>query len=65
MLSCAASGARSGLGMHACRALPQWAVPWRAAVQMTGQPLHAKKVYGKPNKEPYTLVEDVLLTQVQ
>lgn len=30
---------------------------------MTGEPLHAKRVFGKPNPEPYTLVEDLLVQQ--
>lgn len=33
--------------------------------KMTGHPMHAKTVFGKPNPEPYTLVEQLLLQQAQ
>jgi hypothetical protein len=36
-----------------------------ALLQMTGHPLHAKRVFGKPNPEPYTLIEALLLQQAQ
>lgn len=33
--------------------------------QLTGKPLQAKRVFGKPNKEPYTLIEEVLEKQAR
>lgn len=31
--------------------------------KIAGRPLHAKKAYGKPNPEPYTLIEELLVQQ--